>query len=174
MLVYHLGQLLLCNTFYDSRKIAFCECIISFLVKDVSTRLHGSSRLAKLRLRLQKEYVYLHASSQSAAIQIDERRRLLLSHQAGYTFMQTDKHIYTPNQEVFIRLVSVDQQMRPSQEKVRIDILTPQDIIVKRFDELEPDSGFVSVKYQFPGLPAFGNWTVAAYYGHERMFWAQM
>ncbi len=38
---------------------------------------------------------------------------------------------------------------------------------MKRFDNLEPDAGFVSVSYQFPVLPGFGNWTVAAYYGHQ-------
>ena len=45
------------------------------------------------------QYVYLHASSQSAAIQFDEGTPVLLSYKAGYTFIQTDKPIYTPNQE---------------------------------------------------------------------------
>ncbi len=45
------------------------------------------------------QYVYLHASSQSAAIQFDEGAQVLLSYKAGYTFIQTDKPIYTPNQE---------------------------------------------------------------------------
>ena len=44
-------------------------------------------------------YVYLHASSQSAALQFDEGTQILLSYKAGYLFIQTDKPIYTPNQE---------------------------------------------------------------------------
>ena len=45
------------------------------------------------------KYVYLRARSQSAGLPIDEGTRLLLSYKAGYTFVQTDKPIYTPNQE---------------------------------------------------------------------------
>ena len=52
-------------------------------------------------------------------------------------------------------------------QQVQIDIITPQDVIVKRFDGIQPEAGFVSVKYQFPVAPAFGNWTVVASYGHE-------
>ena len=50
--------------------------------------------------------------------------------------------------------------------QVRIDILTPQNITVKRFD-VEPEAGFVTKSYEFPDRPAFGDWSVVAYYGYE-------
>ncbi|XP_072051761.1 complement C3-like [Amphiura filiformis] len=115
----------------------------------------------------QPQYVYLHAySSQPTAFEFDDGAPVLLSYKAGYTFLQTDKPLYTPRDKVFIRVVAVDQQMRPSLEKVRIDVITPQGVIVKRF-MVEPDAGFARASYQFPASPAFGNWTVSAYYGYK-------
>ncbi len=45
------------------------------------------------------QHVYLRASSQSAVLSFDESTQVLLSYKAGFTFLQTDKPIYTPNQK---------------------------------------------------------------------------
>ncbi|XP_063966521.1 complement C3-like isoform X2 [Lytechinus pictus] len=96
-----------------------------------------------------------------------EEKEILLSNKSGYVLLHTDKPIYTPNQEVKIRLVAVDQDMKPSSELVHMMIVNPQGIIVEQFRETRAVNGFLDKTFTFDTEPMFGNWSVTVLHGHE-------
>ncbi|XP_072015058.1 complement C3-like [Amphiura filiformis] len=114
-----------------------------------------------------KQYVYLVAKSESEVFEFEEETVILMSYKAGYVFIQTDKPIYTPDHDVKIRLVSLNQEMRPSDSPIRVEIRNPQDVIVKLVESVKSLTGFITQTFHFPSHPLFGNWSVVAYYGHK-------
>eukprot|EP00057_Strongylocentrotus_purpuratus_P007516 XP_011661990.1 PREDICTED: complement C3 isoform X1 [Strongylocentrotus purpuratus] len=109
------------------------------------------------------QYVYLVASAPSLGFQ--EEKEVLLSSRSGYLLLHTDKPIYTPNQEVKIRMVVVDQDMKPSSELIHLMILNPQGIIVEQFRETRAVNGFMNKTFTFNTEPMFGNWSVTVLHG---------
>jgi hypothetical protein len=41
---------------------------------------------------------------------------------SGYAFIQTDKPIYTPKESVRIRMIRLDEQLKPLNEKIKLRI----------------------------------------------------
>ncbi|XP_022108952.1 complement C3-like [Acanthaster planci] len=113
-----------------------------------------------------QQFITLFATANTAQLQINDRRTILLSYQSGFVFIQTDKPLYTPSQKVNIRVVALNQKMRPAYHQLKVDILNPDQIIVYRYEEI-PNGGFLNLEFTFPPLPVFGNWTVRAHYGHQ-------
>lgn len=118
-----------------------------------------------------RRYVYLVAMSTSPALRFRQEALVLINQQSGYVFIQTDKPIYTPNQQVKMRIIHLDQDMRPSPNRLTLDILNPEGTVVERFSNLSTESGFIIKTFPFPPFPMFGNnWTVVAYYGDKYQF----
>ncbi|KAM3924658.1 A.superbus venom factor 1-like [Leptodactylus fuscus] len=106
-----------------------------------------------------KEYVYVRLRSYVC----NTEKMVLLSHQSGYIFIQTDKTIYTPGSKVLFRIFSMDYKMSPLNKTLIIEFLTPENKIVKR-DTALPDgnSGITSLSYRLPDLVSLGAWTISA------------
>ena len=68
---------------------------------------------------------------------------------------------------VKIRVISLNQSMRPSDTPIRLEIRNPQDLIVKVEESAKSDTGFITETFRFPTHPPFGTWSVVAYYGHK-------
>lgn len=94
-----------------------------------------------------------------------------ISNQYGYMFIQTDKPIYTPKQRVFIRIIPLNEDVRPSDERFQLQIRNPKNIIVeeKYFNEKNKrlDKAFASHIYKFPTYPVLGEWSAIVRYGHN-------
>ncbi|XP_072015057.1 A.superbus venom factor 1-like [Amphiura filiformis] len=95
-------------------------------------------------------------------------KEILLSFKSGYVFIQTDKPIYTPEHDVKIRVISLDQEMKPSNLPIKLEIRNPQDIIVMQKESEISETGFITESFHFPPHPLFGNWSVVAFYGHKQ------
>ncbi|XP_067830198.1 complement C4-A-like [Heptranchias perlo] len=83
--------------------------------------------------RRRRKYVYLVAESR----RILPRRRMVpikLSTRRGYIFIQTDKPIYTPNQNVMYRVFTLDHYMRPVNEEVTVAIYNSRNMLLTRAD----------------------------------------
>ncbi|XP_006824683.1 venom factor-like, partial [Saccoglossus kowalevskii] len=114
-----------------------------------------------------KQYVYMVAKS--AALGFQEESVVLVSHRSGFVFIQTDKPIYNPEQEVKIRILPLDHRMKPSDTLLRMEILNPQGVIVERRDDITSDTGIKVELFRFPLFPMFGFWSVVVSYGPEHM-----
>ncbi|XP_033108189.1 complement C3-like [Anneissia japonica] len=154
---------------YPNRENRFSEVTV-----DVTA---DSPKIVKLRINpddivptnSELKFVYLVAKSQSPALTFVKEKRVLITYRQGYVFIQTDKPLYTPEQQVMIRIIPLDMQMLPSTDKFRLEIINGNGNIVEKLDDLQTEqtgSGFYSYPYQFPKFPVFGNWTVKVSYGY--------
>nr|BAK64109.1 complement component 3-1 [Hasarius adansoni] len=103
----------------------------------------------------------------------DFRKELIIpvSNQSGYIFIQTDKPIYTPKERASIRIIPLNEDSRPSEERFLLQIRNPKNIIVeeKYFNDKNRklDKAFASHVYRFPTYPVLGEWSATVRYGHD-------
>ncbi|XP_072005885.1 venom factor-like [Engystomops pustulosus] len=102
-----------------------------------------------------KQYVYVTVTSPVCSLE----KVVLLGHQSGYAFIQTDKTIYTPGSNVFYRIFSMDNKMSPVNKPMVVDILTPENTISRR--ETVKSAGIISSSYKLPELMSEGVWTIS-------------
>ncbi|XP_033643191.1 complement C3-like [Asterias rubens] len=137
-------------------------------VKDFSH--HASIKISRDQLPGEdtktNKFITLVVESSSPEIQFESRQPILLSMKSGFVFIQTDKPLYTPSQRVDIRIITLNQKMFPDENQLRVDIASPDGIVVHR-EEKTADKGFVIMQFDFPPVPVFGNWSVKVYYGHN-------
>ncbi|XP_059826670.1 complement C4-like [Hypanus sabinus] len=112
---------------YDIIRYKKCSEVTYFTLnaengyREIKTLTVTQKAIKDLRLwRRRRQYVYLVAESQ-----LLPRRKMVplkLSSKRGYIFIQTDKPIYTPNQNVQYRIFTLDHYMRPVNEKLKVSI----------------------------------------------------
>uniref|UniRef100_A0A8C0QSD1 C4a anaphylatoxin n=1 Tax=Chelonoidis abingdonii TaxID=106734 RepID=A0A8C0QSD1_CHEAB len=97
-----------------------------------------------------KPYVLLVTESKELFKEHPQHTRILLSSKKGYIFIQTDKPIYTPSTKVKYRIFTLDNAMKPANEKIQVIVL------VKTFSFL----------FNLNTSP--GNWKILAWFnGYE-------
>ncbi|NP_999686.1 complement component C3 precursor [Strongylocentrotus purpuratus] len=85
------------------------------------------------------QHMVLKAESLNPIYPFEEQTDILVTLQSGYVFVQTDKPIYTPNQDVMIKVMSLDQDMLPSDRELHVEIMDPSGTSVKRLRETHAD-----------------------------------
>ncbi|KAM9792656.1 complement C3-like [Neosynchiropus ocellatus] len=104
-----------------------------------------------------KQYVYLEAQFPDRLL----RRVVMVTFQAGYMFIQTDKTLYTPNTKVYYRVFGLTPQMEAigTNASVTIEIMTPEGHVVYD-DQIALNSGLLNGEYQLGELVSLGVWKV--------------
>ncbi|XP_023228171.1 venom factor-like [Centruroides sculpturatus] len=95
--------------------------------------------------------------------------KLKVLYESGYLFIQTDKPIYNPEQEVKIRVIPLNEDLLQKNTPVRVRIRNPQSVIVHEKVFPQPwktnNTEFPTLNYKFPPYPLLGSWSVSADYG---------
>ncbi|KAM9769651.1 complement C3-like [Menidia menidia] len=112
-----------------------------------------------------KQFVVLQAQFPGRLLE----KVLLVSFQYGFIFIQTDKTIYTPTQDVRYRIFALRPNMEPvekgsekdTESSVLIEIMTPDGIVVQS-DSSSLTSGMKSSIYTLEDIVSFGMWKVTA------------
>ncbi|XP_041369783.1 complement C3-like [Gigantopelta aegis] len=86
---------------------------------------------------------------------------LELDRSTGYIIIQTDKPFYTPRQTVRYRVVALGEDQHWAPWKVRIDIISPEGIVLERTVHSSKDS-FTGKTFQLPKEPTLGDWQITA------------
>ncbi|XP_075057519.1 complement C3-like [Mixophyes fleayi] len=105
----------------------------------------------------EKQYVVVRAKSTN----IDMQKVILLSPHTGYIFIQTDKTIYTPNQNVNYRIFSTDQNLDPTDRIVIVLLQNPDGIIVNK-EDVKISNGLAPFSLKIPELVSIGIWKLVA------------
>ncbi|XP_067865769.1 complement C4-like [Heterodontus francisci] len=133
-------------------------------IKDIIA-LADSIKQANIWLRKDK-YISLAAECS----QLFPKRKLvpiLLSSKKGYIFIQTDKPIYTPNEDVRYRIFTLDHYMRPVSENIRITIYNSRNV---QFPSLLMNSGKVFTRpFKIPDIAEPGNWRIEVQFDESPM-----
>ncbi|XP_071948262.1 complement C3-like [Antedon mediterranea] len=109
--------------------------------------------------------IRVQAFSIDPALKFDKTVTALVTTKNQVVFIQTDKPIYTPDQEAKIRVISLNEQLKPTDRIVRLDIITPTGAIIERTEDISTITGYHTEIYQFSSYPTFGIWSVIVSYG---------
>ncbi|KAL7011283.1 hypothetical protein ACKWTF_014214 [Chironomus riparius] len=104
--------------------------------------------------RIDKNEVVQICSTKSLKIKIDNR--------AYHTFIQTDKPIYKPGDEVKIKVLALDRSIKPfHMNNIAVDIIDPLNRSIAHFDELDdPSFGVFEGRFNLSTQTVLGDWTI--------------
>ncbi|XP_050403081.1 venom factor [Patella vulgata] len=114
-----------------------------------------------LMLPSNSHFIYLVAESTSPDKPFKQMTKLLLDYHPGYIFIQTDKPVYTPGQKVNIRIIPLDDDTRPVDWPVQVDIVNPDKVVVSR-SKKDGGEPFLIETLEIPDYPVYGNYSVTA------------
>ncbi|XP_014238205.1 murinoglobulin-1-like [Trichogramma pretiosum] len=108
---------------------------------------------AKLRLRLQfekhKDYV------------VEAEKKIVIEHDALVTFVETDKAIYKPGQDVNIRILSLKHDFKPWTKPIaKVWIENPAEVRVAQWTNLTSENGMIQIKFPLSSEPSSGLWRI--------------
>nr|XP_020664785.1 complement C5 isoform X1 [Pogona vitticeps]XP_020664786.1 complement C5 isoform X2 [Pogona vitticeps] len=106
------------------------------------------------------QYVYLEAVSPH----FTKEKKMPVTYDNGFLFIQTDKPIYTPDQTVKVRVYSLNEELRPARRAATLIFVDPDGVEVDMIKE-EDMTGIISFPdFKIPLHPKFGVWTIKAKY----------
>ncbi|XP_055521082.1 complement C3-like, partial [Leucoraja erinacea] len=86
--------------------------------------------------------------------------KVLLSSKKGYIFIQTDKPIYTTDEQVKYRIYTLDNYMRPSTESIKITIYNSKN--VQFYQRTWRCNKVFNRQFNIPDIAEPGNWRIDA------------
>uniref|UniRef100_A0A3P9KV19 Anaphylatoxin-like domain-containing protein n=1 Tax=Oryzias latipes TaxID=8090 RepID=A0A3P9KV19_ORYLA len=135
------------------------------LSRDVLT-LNANNKfqaLANVQVRnsLDIQKVVLHVQSD----EINNHVFVPISRSNGFMFIQTDKPLYTPHQNVKVRAFSMNQELRPANRSVFLTFK----VMVSMIKMVDINNGIPTMQKRFkiPIKPKLGIWTIEASYSDD-------
>nr|XP_013794973.1 PREDICTED: complement C5 [Apteryx mantelli mantelli] len=106
------------------------------------------------------QYVYLEAVSPH----FTRLKKIPVSYENGFLFIQTDKPVYTPNQSVKVRVYSLNEELQPARRETVLTFVDPDGVKVDITEE-DDFTGIVSFPdFKIPSNPKYGIWKIEAKY----------
>ncbi|XP_054854466.1 complement C5 [Eublepharis macularius] len=104
--------------------------------------------------------VYLEAVSPH----FTKEKKIHVTYENGFLFIQTDKPVYTPDQSVKIRLYSLNEELRPARRSATLTFVDPEGVEVDIIKE-DDFTGVISFPdFKIPSHPKYGIWKIKAQY----------
>uniref|UniRef100_A0A8C3XGS6 CD109 antigen n=1 Tax=Cyanoderma ruficeps TaxID=181631 RepID=A0A8C3XGS6_9PASS len=88
------------------------------------------------------------------------RTSLMYTSKRTSVFIQTDKSMYKPGQDVLFRIVTVYPDLKPYQVSLNIYIRDPRKKLIQQWLMEQGDLGVVSRKFQLSMNPPLGDWSI--------------
>ncbi|NXQ39992.1 A2ML1 protein, partial [Catharus fuscescens] len=109
-----------------------------------------------------EEIVALKVSIQGDSLNVSESKKVMLRALNPGIFIQTDKAVYKPGQEVKFRVVSLDKDLTPSNQKLPLVFLKdPNGNRIAQWREVTPRQGIVDLSLPLASEPALGTYTIS-------------
>ncbi|XP_051531363.1 complement C5-like isoform X2 [Myxocyprinus asiaticus] len=150
---------------YLKRTLAIKDKVYAFqpLKLNAQNNYQGVATLRIMSQDFPKEdnSVYLEAISNG----FKEHQKIPVTTVNGFLFIQTDKHIYTPEQEVKVRVYSLNEELRKSNRPVILTFIDPKGIKVEMIDLTDINGAKPLLPpFKIPLKPTFGIWKIVATY----------
>uniref|UniRef100_F7ICV0 Alpha-2-macroglobulin like 1 n=1 Tax=Callithrix jacchus TaxID=9483 RepID=F7ICV0_CALJA len=109
-----------------------------------------------------EEVATIRVSGVGNNISFEEKKKVLIQRQGSGTFVQTDKPIYTPGQQVYFRIVTLDSDFVPVNDKYSmVELQDPNSNRIAQWLEVVPEQGIVDLSFQLAPEAMLGTYTVA-------------
>ncbi|NXU52213.1 A2MG protein, partial [Turnix velox] len=109
---------------------------------------------------------FLTVTVKGATLQFKSRKSVLVKNSESLVFIQTDKPIYKPGQTVLFRIVSLDKDFYPLNEKyclltlVSPHLQDPQRNRVYQWQEIELEQGLTQLSFPLTSEPIQGSYKI--------------
>ncbi|XP_068923122.1 CD109 antigen isoform X2 [Petaurus breviceps papuanus] len=125
--------------------------------------LFGTLLLPALPLNSANELYELHITghAQNQTLFFDKTRLTFESKRLS-VFIQTDKFLYKPNQEVKFRIVTLHSDLKPYKTATDILIKDPKSNLIQQWSDEQGDLGVISKTFQLSSNPILGDWSIQA------------
>ncbi|XP_036419817.1 complement C3-like [Colossoma macropomum] len=104
-----------------------------------------------------KQYVYLKANFDGP---YSMEKIVMVTLQSGYIFIQTDKTIYAPDSKVRYRVFPFNLEAKSVVNRVVVEIVTPEGIIIQRHPLYTINTFFKSMEFQLGSPISTGIWKI--------------
>nr|XP_058138725.1 alpha-2-macroglobulin-like protein 1 isoform X2 [Dasypus novemcinctus] len=109
-----------------------------------------------------EEIATIRVSGVGNNINFEEKKKVLIQRQGTGTFVQTDKPVYTPGQEVFFRIVTLTSDFVPVNDKYpMVELQDPNSNRISQWLEVVPEQGIVDLSFQLALEATLGTYTLA-------------
>ncbi|XP_025026911.1 alpha-2-macroglobulin-like protein 1 [Python bivittatus] len=93
---------------------------------------------------------------------IDEKKQVLIEKARTGTFIQTDKAIYSPGQEVLFRIITLDSGFNVLNKKYQlVELQDPAGNRIAQWRNVEPEQGIVQLSVRLANEPMFGTYEIS-------------
>ncbi|NXH20724.1 A2ML1 protein, partial [Bucco capensis] len=107
-----------------------------------------------------EEIVNLHIRIQGDSLDVSKRKQVVLRALKPGIFIQTDKAVYKPGQQVKFRVVSLDKDFTPSSKKLCPHVQDPSGNLIGQWRKVKPQQGIVDLSLPLAAEPALGTYTI--------------
>ncbi|KAM6162668.1 ovostatin-like [Erethizon dorsatum] len=104
---------------------------------------------------------FITFSTKGATVHLEERRSVAIRPKENVVFVQTDKPIYKPAQDVLFRIVSMDDDLKPVEEVYPVITLTdPHGNHIQRWVNEKSENGILQLSFRLIPDPILGWYTI--------------
>ncbi|KAK6288353.1 hypothetical protein J4Q44_G00389470 [Coregonus suidteri] len=108
---------------------------------------------------------YIQLAAESKDVFLEKKKTILLSTKKGYVFIQTDKTIYNPGENVNFRVFTLDNYLLPVEENINVKIFNSKGLLV--YNQALHTSKLLQRNIVIPDVETAGHWKiVAAFINH--------
>ncbi|XP_051059496.1 alpha-2-macroglobulin-like protein 1 [Phodopus roborovskii] len=152
------------------------NCDVKFTItletKDKTQKLLEHSGLNKKNFRCisfsvpppaggMEEVASIRVSGVGKSLGFEEEKKVLIQRQGSGTFVQTDKPVYIPGQQVFFRIVTMNSDFIPVNDKYSmVELQDPNNNRIAQWLEVAPQQGIVDLSFQLAPEATLGTYTV--------------
>ncbi|XP_019481705.1 PREDICTED: alpha-2-macroglobulin-like protein 1, partial [Hipposideros armiger] len=109
-----------------------------------------------------EEVATIRVSATGNNISFEEKKTVLIQKQGNGIFIQTDKPIYNPGQQVHFRIVTLNSNFIPVNDKYpMVELQDPNNNRIAQWLEVVPKQGIVELSFQLAPEAMLGTYTVA-------------
>ncbi|XP_017887917.1 pregnancy zone protein-like isoform X2 [Ceratina calcarata] len=92
---------------------------------------------------------------------VEEEKEVVIVHDSVMTFVETDKVIYKPGQDVNIRILMLRHNLKPWKEPIpKVWIENPSEVRVAEWRNVNTENGLVQLKFPLSPEPSSGTWNI--------------
>ncbi|KAM4876956.1 LOW QUALITY PROTEIN: complement C5 [Thomomys bottae] len=115
------------------------------------------------REQISDSHVYLEVISKH----FSKSKKIPITRDNGFLFIQTDKPVYTPHQSVKVRVYSLNDDLKPAKRETVLTFIDPEGSEVDMVEENDY-TGIISFPdFKIPPNPKYGVWTIKAKYRED-------